>query len=96
MNLYPRTSVEYLAVQVTVDDVATTDAIQIAVTKAYPVDADWHNTEVVDNKNVYLQDMSLLWEVGDVMTGPQTFNVWTRVTDTPEIPVMKSGTITVF
>jgi len=82
-----RESVEFRAVDVTVDDVAETD-FEVAVL-AYgerPEEEDWASADQVGSEYGYLTDGSLA--VG-------TYTVWVRVSSAPETPVLQAGLLRV-
>lgn len=86
-----RDSLEYLTVDVTADVVVTDVDLAIAPLSARP--SSWTAA-------------SLSGATASVLVGPggtvelepgyypYTYNVWVRVNDTPEVPVMLAGTLT--
>lgn len=87
-------SLEYLKVPVTAPVGVTIDTqvVEIAVMApaSQPEEADWRNAEWSDG-NV----ARILIGPGEKVLTPGSYMVWVRITDTPEIPVLTAGTITV-
>ncbi len=84
-NIYPRESVEFQPVLVTLDNVSVTSNVQIAVLKPTdrPVEADWFAATVLNGEVGFL--------TGTYAYG--TWNVWARVVGSPEEPVINCGSI---
>ena len=81
-NFYPRESVEFIPVTVTVDGASVSAGVEVCVTTRSARPVDWADP------------VELEGQIG-VMTGgqdPGTYTVWARVTDNPEIPVIECGT----
>ncbi|WP_193510498.1 hypothetical protein [Cryobacterium sp. BB736] len=84
-NYYPRETVEFLAVTVTVDGAPVTDNVEFCVTPVGERPELWDAPTVLDNRiGVMVQNQE-----------PGNYRVWARVTDNPEIPVVDCGYYTV-
>ena len=86
-NIYPRESVEFQPILVTLDGVPVTTAVETAVLlpSARPAESDWVTAYALDG------DIGVL--IQNLATG--TWNVWARITDSPEIPVINCGSFVV-
>lgn len=86
-NIYPRESVEFQPILVTVDGETITANVetQIALPGARPVESAW------------IPAVLLYGEIGLMIEGlnPGTYEVWARVSDSPEIPVIDCGSFAV-
>jgi len=86
-NIYPRESVEFQPILVTLDGVPITTNVEVAVLlpTARPAESDWLTATTLNGDiGVLIQALS----VG-------TWNVWARITDSPEIPVINCGSFVV-
>lgn len=81
MNTYPRESVEFQPVTVTVDGVTVTSGVEFAV------------TEPGTRPTVWAAAVTLSGKIGVMVEGfnPGNWHVWARITSTPEIPVVDCG-----
>jgi hypothetical protein len=82
-NIYPRESVEFQPILITVDGVTVTTNIetQITLVSGRPSSSAWIPAVTLDGQiGLMIQGLS----VG-------TYEVWARVTDAPEIPVIDCG-----
>ena len=88
-----RDSVEYVKVPVTAPDGSdlSTQAVSIAVidATARPVTGDWKTGSWDGNT------AKVLIGPGALPLAPGNYKVWVKVTDSPEVPVLVAGTITV-
>lgn len=84
-NIYPRESVEFVTVLVTVDNNQITSGVEFAVIKptARPTDSDWFAATLLQGQVGFF--------TGNYAAG--TWNVWAQVSDSPEIPVINCGSI---
>jgi len=86
-NIYPRESIEFQPILVTVDGTTVTTNIetQITAVSARPSDSAWIAAVTVDG------------QIGLMIEGLNvgTYEVWARVTDSPEIPVIDCGAFAV-
>lgn len=83
----PTSTVEYVHVTITADADPTGDTVEMAFTAGIPAPADWHQAEWVPDTTY---DARIL--LGDTITlTAGTYTVWVRVTDNPEIPVLRAG-----
>ena len=82
-NIYPRESVEFQPVLITLDNVSITTGIQIAVLKTNdrPVDGDWFTASTLSGQAGFF--------TGSYAAG--TWKVWAKVSDSPETPVIDCG-----
>lgn len=89
-----RESVEYIKVPVTPPSGVTISAqvVEIAVVAqtSRPITTDWRSATWVGTNIA-----QVLIGPGQLQLAAGTYNVWVRVTDVPEIPVLIAGTITV-
>lgn len=76
----------------------TGDTVQLAFTTigATPTTGDWHtgSWDIAPGNNTYLAQV-LVGPAG-VAIAKGTYQVWVKVTDNPEIPVVQTGTVTIF
>lgn len=88
-----RDSVEYLNVTVSAPAGVSLSAqpVAIAVVAGSPAVTDWHTAAWVEGTTT----ARLLVGPAHVALTPGYLNVWVKVTDNPETPVLKAGTITV-
>lgn len=88
-----RDSVEYVKVPVTApaDISITSQPVSIAVVDvaARPAPGDWKTASWDGNT------AKTLIGPGVLPLSPGTYKVWVKVTDSPEVPVLVAGTITV-
>lgn len=82
-NSYPRESVEFVPVLVTLDNNTITNGIEFSVTlpSARPTDSSWFAATLLAGETGFLTGTYT----------PGTWKVWARVTDSPEIPVIDCG-----
>lgn len=89
----PRLSVEYLLVPITstlpaanLDDLV----VKMAVVDdgEQPVTADWQTAEWIGTSIA-----ALIGPGTDIDLGPGTYDVWVKITASPEEPVLESGSI---
>lgn len=89
-----RDSVEYLKVPITApaDVTLGTQTVEMAVLspETRPIEDDWNTAEWADSTTA-----RLLLGPGALPLAAGTYKVWLRLTDTPEVPVLTAGTITV-
>lgn len=87
-------SLEYLKITVTppAGIFLTTQPVSMAVVtpNVQPVVADWAAAEWAEQNTA-----RLLFGPEQNSLSAGVYNVWIKITDSPEIPVMKAGTITV-
>ena len=81
MNVYPRETVEFQEVTVTVDGAPVTTGVAFAVVEDGARPATWSPAEVIGSK------------IGVMVAGliPGRYRVWAQVTSSPEIPVIDCG-----
>ena len=86
-NIYPRESVEFQPILVTLDGVKVTTGVETAVLvpSARPTSSSWSTAYSLNG------DVGVL--IQNLATG--TWNVWARITDSPEIPVINCGSFVV-
>ena len=86
-NIYPRESVEFQPILITVDGETITSNVetQITLPGARPSSSAW------------IAAVTLHGDIGLMVEGlnPGTYEVWARVTDSPEIPVIDCGSFAV-
>lgn len=80
-NVYPKETVEFQPVLVTVDGTAVTDDVELAVVVFQERPETWSAPVELDGKIGVMIDS---YE-------PGRYDVWARVTDAPEIVVVKCG-----
>jgi len=82
-NVYPRESVEFQPVLITLDNTIVTDNVELAVLlpNDRPQDSDWFAATILAGATGFL--------TGTYAKG--TWNVWAQITDSPEIPVINCG-----
>jgi len=86
-NIYPRESVEFQPILITLDGVLITDYTIVETSVALPNARPYTWIPAVSlgsNVGLMIQNLS----VG-------TYNVWVRITDSPEIPVINCGSFAV-
>jgi len=84
-NIYPRESVEFQPILVTLDGEPVTTDVEFAITNMTNRPSDWAPATVLqDQIGVMIENLS----VG-------TYKVWARITDSPEIPVIDCGSFAV-
>lgn len=89
-----RASLEYLTVLVTADIELNGQPVDIAATDHHdqPGDDDWvEATWIGATGNT--RKAQILVDDADLSVGP--WSVWVRVTDSPEIPVIRAGTLVI-
>ena len=86
-NIYPRESVEFQPVLVTLDNNPVTDSVEFAVLKPNdrPQDSDWFAATLLQGETGFLTGTY----------GVGVWKVWARVTDSPEEPVIDCGSFQV-
>lgn len=86
-NQYPRETVEFQPVTVTVDGVAVTTGVQFAIV----------NREAGTRPTTWTAAVALSGEIGVMITGltPGFWEVYAQITSTPETPVIDCGYIQV-
>ena len=86
-NIYPRESVEFQPVLVTLDNVAFTSGVQFAVLKPNdrPISSDWFSATLLQGATGFL--------TGSYVAG--TWKVWAKIADSPETPVIDCGSFQV-
>lgn len=89
MDSYPRETVEFVPVTITVDGVAVTSGVQFCVIPAYDGDRPtvWSAATVLGNRIGFMTNTLTATKF------PATFRVWAQVTDSPEVPVIDCGTL---
>ena len=82
-NIYPRESVEFQPVLITLDNSVITSNVQLAVLTPNdrPLSSDWFNATILQGATGFL--------TGSYTAG--TWKVWAQITDSPEIPVIDCG-----
>ena len=84
-NLYPRETVEFQPVTVTVNGVAVTTGVEFAVAESGSRPVTWAAPATLGGRiGVMVEDLT-----------PGDWTVWARVTSSPEIPVIDCGYFTV-
>lgn len=86
----PRESVEYVRAVVTVDGVEVTAGVSVAITAATARPSSWTAAVVVDGHAAVLVGPG----TGNALA-PGTYRVWAKVTDSPEVPVVDCGLVTI-
>lgn len=88
------TSLQYVRVPVTADGIdVTADPVAMAFTSGFgssPQSGDWHDA-AWDNGNARI----LVGPGGDVTLFSGRYLIWVKVTDSPEIPVLRAGYLVV-
>ena len=86
-NVYPRESVEFQPVLITLDNTVITSNVHFAVLTQTdrPQTSDWFNATLLQGATGFL--------TGSYTQG--TWNVWAQITDSPEIPVINCGSFQV-
>jgi hypothetical protein len=86
-NIYPRESVEFQPILITLDGVTITSNIQTQITapSARPSSSGWTNAVTLGS------------EIGLLISGLSvgTYEVWAKVTSSPEVPVIDCGSFAV-
>jgi hypothetical protein len=82
VNTYERESVEFQPVTVTVDGTPVTTGVEIAVTTGNQRPTTWAAATVLDDQVGYLIDG---------LDPERVYTLWARVTDSPEVPVVRAG-----
>jgi len=86
-NIYPRESVEFQPILITLDGVTVTTAVETQITTpaARPSSTGW------------ITAATLSGEIGTMVSGLATgsWTVLARITSSPEIPVINCGTFSV-
>lgn len=81
MNTYPRETVEFQSVTVTVDGVIVTSGVQFAVAPAGTRPVNWANPATLNNEiGVMVENLT-----------PGRWHVWAQISSTPETPVVDCG-----
>lgn len=85
MTMYPRETVEFIPVTVTVDGVAVTVGVEFAVVKDGERPTSWSTPTSLDGK------------IGVLISGLTSgqWDIYARIAASPETPVVKCGFITV-
>lgn len=81
MNVYERETVEFIPVTVTINGDTVTEAVEFAVTVAVDRPTDWAAPVELDGRIGVMTDHQ----------DPGSYTVWARVTDSPEVPVIRCG-----
>lgn len=84
----PRESVEYVRIDMSVDGVAVTTGVEVAITAQGQRPETWHAAADVDGPVVLIG-------VDPFDLAPGTWTVWGRYTDAPEVPVVRLGVIVI-
>lgn len=84
MITIPRESIEYVEVAFTIDGTPVTSGVSMAFTSDNDRPTDWQAATALENGKVgrLVHDLE-----------PGLYGVWTKVTDSPEVPVAYAGTI---
>lgn len=84
-NLYPRETVEFQPVEVTVNGTAVTSNVTFCV------------AAVGERPSTFGTAVTLSGEIGVMVTGydPGTYTVWAKVASSPETPVLDCGSFRV-
>jgi hypothetical protein len=85
--LFQRETLEFLPVVVTVDGDPVTDDVEFAIVPAGGRPDDWEAAETLGTAIGVM--------VAGTALGTGTFQVYARVTDAPEVPVVDAGTFRV-
>jgi hypothetical protein len=96
-------SLQYVPVQITVQvGVPTGDTVQFAFTTggADPQAGDWKTASWATNitglpNGVYIAQC-LVGPGGAVQLAAGTYQIWVKITDNPEVPVLKGGTLQIY
>jgi len=82
---YPRESVEFQPVTVTVDGTPVTTGVQFCITAHGGRPVTWVAPTTLDGK------------IGVMVTGltPGLYDIWAQITSSPEIPVIDCGIISI-
>jgi hypothetical protein len=82
---YPRETIEFQPVTVTVDGVAVTTGVQLCTVPNGSRPTGWAAPTALSGK------------IGVMVTGlaPGLYGIWAQITSSPEIPVINCGTISV-
>lgn len=84
-NRYPRETVEFQAVTVTVDGATVTSNVEFCVINRTARPTTWAAATTLEGRiGIMVEDYE-----------PGIYAVWARITDSPEIPVLKCGEFTV-
>lgn len=75
----------------------TGDTVKMAFTDRFtnPVAGDW-KTAVWETENGSYYAKCLVGPGGTVALAADDYKVWVKVTDSPEVPILPSGTLTVY
>lgn len=87
---YPRETLEFIPVELYFDGEPVNDFSNMSVTVRHNYerpDTDWESLIQIDEEWGFMLN-------GDAL-GPGTFTVWIKVTDSPEVPVVKIGNLKV-
>lgn len=86
MSSYPRETVEFVPVVVTVDGTAVTAGVEVSITESLATrPTEWNAADTLDGKTGFMIDHET----------PGNRYVWARITDNPEVPVVYCGAITI-
>lgn len=84
-NTYPRETVEFIPIAVTIDDVEVTTGIEVAIAQRGARPTTWQAPTTLDTR------------IGILISGltPGTWHIWARATAAPETVVIDCGPITI-
>lgn len=94
-------SLQYVSVLLTATGGSPiTDAVQMAFTRTgNPADGDWNAASWADQGNLPATQAiaQCLVGPGGTLTLPVgTYKIWIKVTDSPEVPVLPAGTLSIY
>lgn len=97
MTTIPSISVEYARVRLTADVELNSQTVELAFLSSYtaePSGGDWHAATWLTPAGT-TRTAGVLIGPGALVLAEGTWNVWWRLTDTPEVPARKAGRITI-
>ncbi len=86
----PEGSVEYLNVDITADVTLDTQPVSVAVSRSTPTGTDWQAAEWAGTAGT-TRTARVLYTADT----PGLYAVWARITDNPETPIIRAGTLSV-
>lgn len=97
MTTIPSISVEYARVRLTADVTLDSQTIEMAFVSGYtgePASGDWHAATWLTPSGT-ARTAGVLIGTGGLVLAEGTWSVWWRLTDSPEVPARRAGTITI-
>jgi hypothetical protein len=77
----------------------TGDVVAMAFTAGWddPASGDWHTASwsTSESGTTYLAQLLVGPAAGGLVLGVGTYSIWVRVTDSPEVPVLQPGQLTI-